>query len=93
MPAKTQAGPLPAAFPAVVVGDVQDHFDAGVVDRVHHVAKFGRRVILRQARIRHEKLDRVVTPQVAQPPLDQELLVHQVNTGISSSEVMPSAFR
>jgi hypothetical protein len=64
------------AFAAVVVDHVQDHLDAGRVQRLHHVAEFVVDVAAAQvARLRREEADGVVAPVVGQAQVDQPALV------------------
>ena len=70
------------AFGGVVVDDVEDHFDAGGVQRLDHrlelahllAALAGAGVFV----VRREEADRVVAPVVAQPALDQVAVVDEL---------------
>ena len=65
------------AFRRMVVDDVQDHFDAGGVQRLHHRLELAQRAGGGVAHVGREEADRVVAPVVAQPVLDQPLVVDQ----------------
>ena len=79
------------AFGRVVVDDVEDHLDARVVHRLHHLlelldllAEVAARAVLA---VRREVADRVVAPVVAQPHLHEPVVVdelvhrHQLDRG------------
>ena len=77
--AKAQRRPEVIALRRVVVDDVEDHFEAGGMQRLHHRLELafgarGRRVVL----MRGEVADRVVAPEVAQTLLDEMPVVHEV---------------
>src|SRR3546814_17719685 len=62
--------PLPVAFPVMIIDHVQDHADAGRMQRVHRAAQF-RHAAGREAGIAHEIADRIKAPGVAQPSRPQ----------------------
>ena len=70
------------AFGGVVVDDVEDHFDAGRVQRLDHLLELadllaalaGARVLV----VRREEADRVVAPVVAQPARDEVAVVDEL---------------
>ncbi len=70
-PAQRQRRTLCAAFGGVVVNDVEDHLDAGAVQRLDHVAEFierrGRVAMHRVTRMRRKKAERLITPVVDEP--------------------------
>ena len=73
------------ALGRVVVDDVEDHLDAGLVQGLHHLlellhllARLPARAVLVVGR---EEADRVVAPVVAQPVLDQHGVVHELVHG------------
>ena len=84
-PAHRQRGAGLAGFRGVVVDHVQDHLDAGAVQRLHHLAELAARrgaIGLRgQAWVRAEEAQGVVAPVVDQAqrlqPLFVEMLVHR----------------
>jgi hypothetical protein len=80
--AKTQRRPLMIAFGGVVVDDIEDHFDAGPVQRTHHLAELAnlrRRIAMaRILRVRRKESDGVVAPVIPQTSLDQESVVNEL---------------
>jgi hypothetical protein len=65
----------------VVVDDVEDDFDPGLVQRFHHVLEFGgdlpaapRRVLA----VRGEEPDRVVAPVVPEPAVDEHVVLDEI---------------
>jgi hypothetical protein len=60
---------------SVVVDDVEHHFDPGIVQPRYRGSEGIERVILRVARFRREKTDRVVAPVVRQLAFDQRPVV------------------
>ena len=86
--AERQGRPELVALGGVVVDDVEDHLDAGLVHPLHHVLELGDVVAWHQvARRRGEEADGVVAPVVREPPLDQVPVVeegldrHQLDRG------------
>ena len=84
---EAQRRPELVAFGRMVVDDVEDHFDARRVQRLHHrleLVHLARRGI---AGLGSEEADRVVAPVVAQPLLDETAIVdervhgHQLDGG------------
>ena len=69
----------------VVVDHVEDHLDAGGMERAHHGLELShRRAIGAAARIGvvgREEPDRIVAPVVAQPPTNQRVLSHELMDG------------
>jgi hypothetical protein len=90
MPRIDSVGPEVVALGRVVVDDVEDHLDAGRVQRLHHRLELlghAERVARRVQVVRREERDRVVAPVVAQP-LGVEVVVvdelvhrHQLDRG------------
>ena len=78
-PAQRQRRPAFVAFGAVVEDDVEDHLDAGAVQRLDHVAELvehGERLAPRRvAGVRREPRDRRVAPVVGQPRRGVERVV------------------
>src|SRR5918999_1716893 len=71
-----QRGTEVVALAGVVVDDVEDDLDAGIVQPLHHRLELADRVIGRaEADVRGEEGDRVVAPIVDQAALDQVPLV------------------
>ena len=83
--AERQGGPEVVALRGVVVDHVEDHLDAGPVERLHHLLELvdllaevpGRRV----ARVGAEEPDRVVAPVVGEAAVGLVLLGHRVVHG------------
>ena len=79
------------ALGGVVVDDVEDHLDAGAVQRLHHLLELAHLAAeLAAGAVAHvgrEEADRVVAPVVAQPLVEQDLVVdegvhrHQLDRG------------
>src|SRR5207244_1510949 len=59
----------------VVVDDVENYFDAGVMEPSHRGAELVERIIDGVARLRREERKRVVAPVIPQAALDQRPLV------------------
>ena len=83
MPRKHSVGAVRAGFGGVVEHHVEDHFQAGPVQRVHHRLELGDLAAGLAGPdgggvpvVRGEEADRVVAPVVRQPPRDQERLGH-----------------
>src|SRR5688572_24060883 len=72
-----------AALGGVVVDDVDDHFEAGVVEARHHLLEFlqALRRVGGVARVRGEEADRVVAPIVRQISLQQEIIIDERMNG------------
>ncbi len=72
-------------FGGVVVDDVEDDLDPGLVQRPHHPLELAdllaRRTGRRVARVRGEVADRVVAPVVLQAPAQQMVLVRELVDG------------
>ena len=65
------------ALRGVVIDHVEHHLDAGVVQPRHGGAEGVERIVLRVARLRREKRQRVVAPVIHQLLLDQRAVVDQ----------------
>ena len=65
------------AFGRVVVDHIEDHFDAGRVQRLHHRLEFADASGRGVAHIRREEADGVVAPVVAHPALDEMPIVDE----------------
>jgi hypothetical protein len=69
------------ALGGVVVDDVEDHLEAGGVERLDHRLELAggpaRRSVRGVARLGREKVDRVVAPVVGQPLVEQVLVVEE----------------
>ena len=80
--AEGQCRPLVAALSGVVVDDVEDHLDAGLVERADHVLELPHLLAEGPDRavggVRGEVSDGVVAPVVAQPAADEERLGDEV---------------
>ena len=84
MPAERQRRAEVVPLGRVVVDDVEDHLDAGAVQRLHHrlelvdlLADRARRVAV----MRSEEPDGVVSPVVGQAALDEDPVVHELVHG------------
>ncbi len=75
--AQAQRGAEMVAFRGVIVDDVENDFDAGVMQPRHGRADVGERVIGGVARLGHEEAQRVVAPVVGEAPLDQMAIVEE----------------
>ena len=77
-----QHRPQVVALGGVVVDDVEDHLDAGAVQRLDHPLELAHLLaaapVAAYAAVRGEVADRAVAPVVVQPALDQERLVGDV---------------
>ena len=73
--AKRQRRAEMIALAAVVVDDVEDDLDPGIVQPLDHGLEVGDRVRRQQARIGRKKADRVVAPIIGEPALDQMTVV------------------
>ena len=73
------------ALGRVVVDDVEDHLDAGPVQRLHHPLELGELCAVRAGRrvegVRGEVADRAVPPVVGEAPVDQVRLVGDMVNG------------
>jgi hypothetical protein len=73
------------AFGGVVVDDVQDHFQAGGMERAHHALELADRVDgvsgCRVADVGREERERVIAPVVRQPALDKMPVVRVMMNG------------
>ncbi len=69
--------PQLVALGGMVVDDVQDHLDAGVVEARHHFLELVHERARQVARIGREEAERVVAPVVRQPALDQRAIVDE----------------
>ena len=65
------------AFGGMVVDDVEDHLEAGVVAAGHHLLELaqGLLALMGVARVRGEKADRVVAPIIGQAAFEQVAVV------------------
>src|SRR5215467_13522682 len=63
------------ALTGVIVDDIQDYLDSGVVQRRDGRPKIGDRVASGVARLRRKEAERVVTPIILQATLDQMTLI------------------
>ncbi len=63
------------AFAAVVVDDVENDLDAGIMQALDHGLEAGDRFRRQQARIGRKKADRVVAPIIAEAAVDQMAVV------------------
>jgi hypothetical protein len=79
--AKRQRRAKMVALAAVVVDDVENDFDPGIVQSLYRCLEAGDRGGGQEARIRREKADRVVAPLVDQSPLDQMAIVDRGMNG------------
>jgi hypothetical protein len=77
--AEAEHRPEVVALRRVVVDDVEDHLDAGAVQRLHHPLELAHLVARRRVeRVRREVADRRVAPVVRQPAAGEEALVDDV---------------
>ena len=98
MPRKEIVGPEAAPLGGVVVDDVEDDLDAGGVERLHHRFELGdlaaRVAGAGIAGVGGEEIDRVVSPIVPQPLVDQMFVVeksmdrHQLDRGRAQLDEM-----
>ena len=80
--AEVDRRPQVVAFGGVVVDDVEDHLDAGLVERAHHRLELrdrgpgmvGGGVLV----VRREEAEGVVAPVVSQPEIEQPVVVHEL---------------
>ena len=81
-PLNESIGPEVVALGGVVVDHVEDHLDAGAVQRLDHPLELAHLVAAAAGGgvlgVRREVADRAVAPVVRQPPVDQERLVDDV---------------
>ena len=75
MPRNESVGPRSSALRGVVVDDVEDHLDAGVVKVLDQGLELGQRVAGHVARLRGEEAQRVVAPVVVEAAFHQRRLV------------------
>ena len=75
--AVTQRRAQMVALGGVVVDDVEDHLDAGIVQRRDSRAEIVDRVAGRVARLRREEAERVVAPVIAQAAVEQMAVVEK----------------
>jgi hypothetical protein len=84
-PPEGEGGPQVVPLRRVVVDHVQDHLDAGRVQRPHHLPELPhlRPVVAHRgvAPRRREEVERAVSPVVAEPLPHQELVVHHLVHG------------
>ena len=75
------------AFGGVVEDDVDDHFEARIVEARDHLLEFLQRLgrVGGIARIRREEADRVIAPVIRQASFQQKLSLMKVCTGSSST--------
>ena len=76
MPLKASVGPLLVALGGMVVDDVHDHFEPGVVKGPHHVPEAAE--TLAGPMItghRREEAQRIIAPVIVQPLLQQMVVV------------------
>ncbi len=70
------------ALGGVVVDHVEDHLDAGLVERPHHGLELGHRAAGVPVRgvliVRREEAERVVAPVVSQPEVEQPVVVQEL---------------
>ena len=92
MPLKDRVGPELVALGRVVVDDVEDQLDPGIVQMRHHLLELGEGEVGvgRVAPGRGEETDRVVAPVVLQPLVGRWLSSTKVWTGSSSTVLTPS---
>ena len=77
--AEAEHRPEVVAFGGVVVDDVEDHLDAGAVQRLDHPLELAHLVARRRVeRVRREVADARVAPVVGQPAVGEEALVDDV---------------
>ena len=74
------------ALGGVVVDDIQDDLDAGVVQILDHLLEFADRVarpagVAGVARLGRKESQRVVAPVIAQPLVEQMTVVDEVMNG------------
>ena len=92
--AERQRRPELVALAGVVVDDVENDLDAGVVQALDRRLELGDRAVRQKARIGREKPDRVVAPVIR--PARARRPVRSVTaawTGSSSTAVTPSSIR
>ena len=75
--AVAQRRPELVALGGVVVDHVEDHLDAGVVQRADHGAEIVDDVAVAVVRVGREEAERVVAPVIAQAPVDQHAVVEE----------------
>ena len=67
------------AFRGVVVDDVENHFEPGIVEARHHLLEFAQSLLalMRIARVGSKEADRVVAPVVGQALVEQVAVVDE----------------
>ncbi len=75
--AEGQRRPQMAAFGRVVVDDVQDHLDPGIVHHLHEGLDLAQAARPQIFRLRRKEADRVVAPVVLEATLDQMAVVKE----------------
>src|SRR5262245_34396900 len=85
--AERQSRPEMVALTTVVVDDVEDHFDPGIVQSFNGSLETGNRLSGQKARVRGKIADRVVAPVIGETTLDEMAIVdrsldrHQLDRG------------
>ncbi len=65
----------------MVVDHVEDHFDAGGVEALHHRLEFGDLVAGQETRLRREEAERLVTPVIAEVLFDEIAIIDEILDG------------
>ena len=74
---KTDRGALPIAFTGMVIDHVQDDFDTGIMDGIHHFPEFCAGILMGITGFGCEKVDAVITPIIFQSAPDQECFINK----------------
>src|SRR5690606_11956380 len=72
-----QRWPETSTFSRVIERNIQNHFDARVMQAGHHLAKLGWITLLQIGLMRRKECERVVAPVIAQPFLGKEMFVDE----------------
>src|SRR5260370_42031004 len=67
------------AFAGVVIDDVEDDLDAGLMEAFHHFLEFSDFLALAPAgepRVRSKETEGAVAPVIGEAPFEQEALIH-----------------
>ena len=85
-PFEGQGRPELVAFGGVVVDDVEDHLQPGIVKTRHHFLEFAQRLLplMRVTRIGGKETDGIIAPVVGQPLVEQQAVIDK---GVNGKEL------
>ncbi len=77
--AERERGATVVAFRSVIVNDVQDHLEPGVMEARHHLLEFGKREVrtVGEAGVGREEPDGVVAPVIRQALVQQPFVIDE----------------